>query len=291
MTNTFEQLLPLAERLDVTYCKALDRLESHVVDTVGLNRDVRAILAQDHLDVIPFSTDFASSPREVFNAFAEALAARVLPELAVASGKPGFRITDLMDWSDMPIRGNSTEHEHQLAKIAYARAKSMQSFLQQLVIRFNPTALPEAAIHRALQDVISTFSVHTAMGIAVPVRRDDAPAILRYTFNRLPDEQMWHLLQRHHAAIIRGTNALATIALLNKQPGIATALSDMLTTVDVRLSQTMMRYDSGQAFHAATYLKMTLQRDGADFHFGSSMFDLVRDSLNEHISDIHIVYH
>lgn len=291
MSSNYDRFLPLAERLDETYFRALDRLEAQVRDAAGVNDDVRAILRQDDIEVLSFSTDFANSPREVFNAFADALSSKVMPELSIAPARDGHRINDLIDWSDMPMRGNRSEQEHQLAKIAYARSKSMRAFLQHLIIRFNPSSLPEAAVHRALQDFISVFSISTAMGVAIPIRRENAPAVLRYTFHRQEDEPTWHLIHRHHTAVIRGTNAMATIALLNKQHTIATSLSDMLNALDVRLSQTLMRFESGQAFHGATYLKLMLQRDGADFHLGSSLFDLVRGALQDHISDINLVYH
>jgi len=290
MSGQYERLLPLATELDQAYQQALDRMETQLAETDGLNRQVSKLLEQDNLEIIPISSDAMSSPREVFSSFSSALSAKVIPELAMSPNGDGYRIHDLVDWTDMPPRGRSSDREYQLVKINHARTKSMQVFLKQMIIRFNPTALPTAAIHRAVQDVIQTFSVVTAMGIAVPVSRNGSPS-LRYVYNRGPDDPMWQLLPRHHAAIVRGTNALATIALLNKQHGIASSLGDLLTSLDVRLSQTVMRYEAGQAFFGAAFLKLTLHRDGADFHFGQSLFDLLEQTLLEQVSDIHLVYH
>lgn len=289
--NDFERLTPLAQELDRAYSQALDRLQAMLVDSVGLNTKVSQILECENLQVIPVVVDAMPSPKEVFVSFANALAGRVLTELSVGSGRDGHRIHDLVDWSDAPTRGHQSDQEHQLAKIEHARSKSMVAFLRQLIIRFNPTALPNAAVHRAIEDTIQTFSVATAIGVAIPVRRDNAPAVFRYVFHRQDDEPMWQMLPRHHAAIVRGANAFATMALLDKKHAIAASLADMLNSMDVRLSNTMMRYEPNQSFHAAAFLKLTLQRDGADFHIGSSLFEIVEATLREHVSDVSLVYH
>lgn len=291
MTNFFDELKPLAVELDAAYLQALDRMEAHVIDTHGINQHVGTLLDRGYIEVLPFSSESTASPKELYIAFAEALAAKVMPELSIHPARNGYRTLDLIDWSDAPIRGNTSEREYQLAKIAHGRGRTMVEFLRQIIIRFSPTSLPGAAIFKATEDLISAFAVGTAMGTAIPVRREHAPATFRMIMSRKDDEPMWQVLSRHHAGILKGSNALATMALLNKEHMIATSISDMLNQFDVRLGQSMMRYESGQAFHGGTYVKLTLQRDGADFNLGQSLYDLVKKVLLENCPDVHLVHH
>lgn len=290
MTNHYEKLLPLAEKLDVALSHALDRLEAQVVESAGVNERVSRILDRENIEVLPFY-DNGYSPRDVYFAFADAMATKVMPQLSTGGKRASHRIHDLVDWTDAPVRGQLNDREFQLAKIQHARGKTMVQFLRQLIIRYKPESLPFQASHHAVEDLISTFSVVTAMGVAIPVRREASPAVIRYVMQRSELDPMWQVLPKHHASIARGANALATLALLKDQHAIAAAIGDMLTSLDVRLGQTMMRYDPGQAFHASAFLKVTLQRDGADFHFGQSLYDLMAAHLREKVSDIHLVFH
>lgn len=91
---------------------------------------------------------------------------------------------------------------------------------------------------------------------------------------------MWQRLRRHHSLRWRGAKTLATIALLKKKPVIAATLADMLNAPDMRLSNATMRDETGQFFHAAAFMKLTLQLHGADFHIDPSLF-IVTSSLGE----------
>lgn len=291
MNASYQQLLPLADALDKAYNKALDQLEETVLETVAINRHVREILDHDQVEVISVNTEGASSPREVFTAFADALAGKVLPMLSVASGKNGNRTRGLVDWSDAPPRANLSDHDYHLARIGHARSKRMRDFLKALVIRFNPTDLPAASLERAIQDLIQIFSVHTAIGVSMPVRRANAPAILRCPLQRVDDDAMWHLTAAHRAAIAKGANAMATVALLNGQHAIAGAIEEMLNAMEIRLDQTALRYEAGQLFHAAAFMQLSLERDGADFHLGNKLFELVHQALADNVPDLLLVYH
>lgn len=291
MSNYFEALKPLAEDLDAAYKSALDRMETQVIETHGINQRVGSLLDRDYVEVLPFSSETVASPKELYIAFAEALAGKVMPELSINPTKNGYRTLDLVDWTDSPIRGNTTERDYQLAKIQHARGKTMVEFLRQIIIRFSPTSLPGAAIFKATEDLISAFAVITAMGTAIPVRREHAPATIRMVMSRKDDEPMWQVLSRHHAGILKGANALATMALLGKEHQIATSIADMLNQFDVRLGQSMMRYEAGQSFHGGTYVKLSLHRDGADFNLGQSLYELVAKTLAENCPDVHLVYH
>jgi len=292
VTNHYENLLPLAQKLDVALSHALDRMEAQVVETAGVNERVGKILERENVEVLPFYSEAGASPRDVYFAFADAMATKIMPDLVTSTGRrESHRIHDLVDWTDAPQRANLNDREFQLLKINHARTKSMADFLKHLIIRYKPESLPQAASHRAVEDIINTFSVVTAMGVAIPVRREASPAVIRYVMQRTDDDPMWQVLPKHHSAIVRGANAIATLALLKKQHAIAASLGDMLTSLDVRLGQTMMRYEPGQSFFASAFLKLTLQRDGADFHFGQSLYDLMAEHLREKVSDIHMVYH
>lgn len=289
VANHYETLLPLAHKLDEALQQAYDRMESQVIETVGLNERVGKILDRSNVEVLPFFTEAGASPRDLYFAFADALANRIMPELSAhSSRRESYRIHDLVDWNDAPTRGNLSDRDFLLARIAHARSKTMADFLRQVIIRYKPESLPRAASLRAIEDLISTFSVVTAMGVAIPVRR---PAAIRCVMTRGPEDPMWQVLPRHHTAIIKGANALATLSLLKGQYAIASAIGDMLTALDVRLGQTMMRYEPGQTFQASAFLKLSLQRDGADFHFGQSLYDLMAQHLVESVPDIQLVLH
>lgn len=289
MSNHFETLLPLAEKLDEALLLAFERMEAQVMETAGLNERVGKILERSNLEVMPFFSEAGASPRDVYFAFADAMASKIMPELAIhAERRESYRIHDLIDWNDAPLRGHMNDREFQIARINHARTKTMVEFLRQVIIRYKPESLPRAASLRAIEDLIATFSVVTAMGVAIPVKR---PSVIRCVLTRGEDDPMWQVLPRHHMSIIKGANALATLSLLQKQYAIASAIGDMLTALDVRLGQNMMRYEPGLSFQASAFLKLTLQRDGADFHFGQKLYDLMAGHLIESVPDIQLVLH
>ena len=289
-TDHYNALLPMAQRLDEAYAAALDKLALHLREAASINRRVSSILESKDVQVLPVS-DHAYSPRDVFYAFADALAQKVMPILQAGGRRVAPRIHDLVDWTDGPGREQFNTQDYVLAKIDHARSKTMVHFLEQLIIRYAPDSLPELAGYRATEDLIAIFSVVTAMGTAIPVRRGESPLIIRYVLRRDEYEPMWQILPRHHAGIARAANALATLALLNKEHQLAGAIGDMLTTFDVRMEQALMRYEADTAFSATAFLKIKLQRDGVDFHFGQRLYDIMTSHLSARVTDLQFVFH
>lgn len=281
----------LARELDNAYRSALDRMQARIIETDGINAHVGALLDRGYVEIIPFGAEIITSPRELFVALADALAQKVLPEIAHVAGRGGWRTRDLIVWDEPAPTSLVGGREYLLGKIEYARAQSLLEFLRRIVIRFNPNVLPGMAIRHATDDLVATFAVETAMGTAIPVRRGHEPAIIRMLMTRHGDDPMWQVLQRHHGGIVRGANALATMAMLKKEMSIATSMSDMLNQMDVQLAQTSMRYEAGQAFHGGGYMRLALQRDGADFHLGPSVYELLREVVAEHCPDVLLVQH
>lgn len=289
-SDFFASLRPLAIELDGMYSTELDRLANHIRDTAHINQQVSELLELEDKDFIPLSGGVLT-PRDLHFAFAKALATKVLPGLSKTPTRDGNRIRDLIDWSDAPRRSDMGEQDFIQARIEHARSKSMEEFLKQLVIRFKPDALPVEASICAISDILSVFGTHTAVGLSLPVKHRNGEPVVRYVMKRVADEPMWQVLPRHHAAITKGTHAMATLALLNQKHNIAMCMSDMLTQMDVRLTKTVNRYEAGESFYAGTFMKMFLQRDGADFHVGQSLFSLLQSEFKTKAPEIFFVFH
>ena len=283
-------LAPVAARLDELYQEVLDKIEGQIADASTINESITdAIGASD--TVLKWNPELAMSPKAAFRSFADAMAKKAAPHLLTNSHqRAGYRYHDLIDWASPPVRGNTSEEEYQAAKMRFARSRSVKSFFDELLIRFHPQSFPEHAIDRATSEVARIFSITTPIGTVIPVTSGEAHAILAYSLYRTDEEMVWHLAARHHAAIVKASNAIATIALLNNLNPASAAIGDLLNQVDAKMDKKMFHYEANDAFFAGNFLRVVLRRDIAEFQFGETLFKILDREIRNHVSDVRLIF-
>lgn len=288
----YETLYPMAQRLDELYQQVLDKIEEQVISASDINSSINELLQNHGEDaVLKWNPDLAISPRSAYQSFADALARSAAPLLGMNSLRSSFRFLDLIDWTDAPVQAGRDYREFQLDKVRYARGKRVTRFLDDLMVRYKPESRPRQAVTQATSEFAGIFSVTTPMGTVIPISKESGPTTLRYRFFRKDSDLLWHIAPRHHNATLRAANAIATIGILSNIPAAAHSISDMLNAFESQLAKNMMRYESGEVFHAGSFMRITLTRDAIEFALGETIFRAMRKEIEAHISDIRFIWH
>lgn len=287
-------LAPVAMRLDELYQEVLDKIEGQFADATSINESISEAISKGDAagkPVLNWNPELAMSPKAAFKSFAEAMAKTAAPHLlSNAHQKSGYRYQDLIDWTTPPVKGNSTEADYQAAKMRYARSRSVRAFFDDLLIRFHPQSFPEHAIDRATSEIARIFSITTPIGTVIPVTSGEATAVFAYSMYRSDEEMVWHLAANHHAAIVKASNAIATVALLNNLNAAAASIGDMLNQLDAKMDKKMYHYESGDSFFGGNFLRVVLRRDIAEFQFGETMFKILDKEIRSHVSDVRLIF-
>lgn len=285
-------LAPIVERLDHLYQDVLDKIETQVAEAHSINDSITDVIGRTSTgeSVLKWNPELAMSPKAAYRSFCEAVAKKAAPLLLGNSHqKSGYRYQDLIEWV-LPATGPVLSHEeYQRFKMDYARSRSVRAFFNELLIRFHPQSFPEHAIDRATSEVARIFSVTTPIGTVIPITRGEAPAILSYQLYRNDDEMVWHMAERHYSAILKASNAIATIALLNSMNPASAAIGDLLNQLDAKMQKHMFHYESGDGFYAANFLRVVLRRDIAEFQFGETLFAILSKEIQTHVSDVRLI--
>lgn len=286
------RLLPVARKVEELYNDFLNQYEEQIHSASKINVSINELLkrAGDE-QILKWNPEAALSPRNAFATLAEAIARQAMPHLGLSVGKSTFRYLDLIDWIEPPFTSLMTLKEVQLARIQYARTRSLVTFLDDLLVRYRPDTVPEHAMSRGTFDFCKTFAVPTPLGTVIPIKPAQRSIVSSYRFLRQGDEMLWYFLPRHHSAITRASNAIATIAILSGRPEISFGLGDMLNAMEQHLSKTMMRFEEGDYFQAGSFVRIILHRDTIAFHFGESTFQLIRSKVEKYITDIRFIEH
>lgn len=284
------RLLPIARRVEELYNEFLDQYEGQIHSTSKINVSIGELLQRTGEDqILKWNPDAALSPKNAFITLADAIARQAAPHLGLTAGKSTFRYLDLIDWIDPPYTAAMSAKEIQLTRIDYSRTRSLVGFLDDLLVRYRPDTVPEHAMSRATYEFCKTFAVPTPLGTVIPIKPGQRTFTNSYRFLRQGDEMLWYFIPRHHSAITRASNAIATIAILSGRPEISFGLGDMLNAMEHHLSKTMMRFEEGDYFQAGAFMRLVLHRDTAAFHFGETTFKLIRSNVEKYITDIRFI--
>lgn len=289
-TELKDRLLPIAKKMEGLYNKFLDQYQEQVVSTDKINLSINELLQRSGEDqLLKWNPDAALSPRSAFISFAEAVARQAAPYMGLVAGRSTFRYLDLIDWTEPSFTAATPPMDVQLNRVEYARTKSLVDFLDDLLVRFRPDTVPEHAMSKATYDYTKAFSVPTPSGTVIPVKTRGSTVVTSYRFLRQEDEMLWYMLPRHHAAVTRAANSIATIAILSGRQDIAYGTGDMLNAMEHHLVKTMMRFEDGDYFQAGSFIRMFMHRDTIAFHFGEATFKIIQASIEENITDIRFI--
>lgn len=285
-----ERLLPVAERMEQHYHDFLDQYEQHLLSTDRINTSLNELLKRSNEEhLLKWNPEAAGTPRAAFIALAEQVARKAAPFMGLTVGRSTFRYLDLIDWTEPPLVMEMSTKDVQISRVDYARGKSLVDFLDDLLVRFRPDTLPKHAMSKAAFDFTKAFSIFTPMGTVIPIRNTGSTTIASYRFLRDDEEILWYIQPRHHSAVIRAANSIATIALLSGRQDIAYGSGDMLNAMEHHLLKSMMRYEDGDCFQAGSFMRMFLHRDTIAFQFGEATFRLIRASIEKNVNDIRFI--
>jgi len=176
-----------------------------------------------------------------------------------------------------------------LRGIDFAKGQSLAEFWSRLRTRIAPDTDPREAARQAVEDLLVSFAIVLPQDRVVPFTQYHGAVSLHLPLRRQEDDMEWVITPLQLQCVSRSNHALSTLCLLDGRLRSAEAIHDATGVIHNRLRANFRQYKQRDCFHAGQELRVYFCRDAVDYRFDPSLFELVRERMCEHASDLEFV--
>lgn len=280
----------LLDNLDDAYLSLIDNLEAQTREAIRINQSLQITFkTPSRAQVLDWSPERAIYPHTAFLQLAEHLMHLTRRVLDPKGTKNYIPYHDLLDWEDEPRKEGRSTNDWFLARLEFARKRSIRGFFERVRLRFRPDALPAAAANQAAQDLIQSFGISQQNTTILPRRARKEYEAYSIHLHRGEEDLPYHLNQRHLNAILRSNNAISVMLSLTNLAVIAKVINESSESMLSTLSRRNNIYKPGDNFGFSNDVLIVLQPDHIEYRIYNETREVVSNTMTQQLPDVEVV--